>query len=816
MLKLYPAHLINGITVYEDDDPHSPAFYVMPDEPDFRRDANGNPLMKFIKYLTPVNRTDGSQGGGFLIFDSQFVLSQDTIKSLQKPCADILASRFIPAPGVDPAVAAQQQLQSLQNQTEANNQALANGGGGNAALTTPPPTAPAGTIGLVDGHRNPIAPQISLPNFSSGTASLVLLDSGGALVSKIESAGKPSLLGSMICSFTAELTPEGAAVVEQAMSGGGGVVQIAYNLSYWGSLPSITGHVWFNSMKFASFYQKIDNTQTGDWWSGYTDTEKETMRNNFVSSQSGGVEFDFTGSQSTDPSAQKLKNDLVDWGWQQLSAATASVLGQSSSGSSNANAQSGSGDGSSSGTSSVSGGVTGANTGSELGQDTSNDGKDHVTRDEQSSSLYSFDETYKERDSILFSTTQQGTLPNPSAAQFAKCKATINADDPFFQQIHATLHVNADFAKFLIDSVDVNCVYSKMTPNTVAGMHFTKPDDLLKFDSNTNNGDKTYSYAYAVNFEDQSAPYAAPAVATNSPVVTIDVGAMGILYVNMTVSNVDFAAVSSVQVAITYPDTDPTGASVKREYSLTSTQRTATMVVIMLKPITKKYSYQFTYVMADGTQVIRPWATDNTQELFINSPFESRTYSFVAEGDFLNDIDNIFLRMTYTDAANNYTQSTDYVFNAAKPNLDWKFPAIAKSYGAMSYSGVVTHKNHTTENIPQTVATGTLVTFGPPNQAVITVTPDTSLIDFTQVKLIKLEFVYADPANNINLASEIVVKQTGSTPASWTFYVRDPTKKAYTYTPTYFVAAPGAAPHQVTGDPVTTTDTDLVLMMPSS
>ena len=308
MLKLYPSHLINGVTVYEDDDPNSPDFYVMPDQPDFRRDANGNPILKFIKYLLPVNRPDGSVGGGFLIFDSQFALSAATVKGLQDPCAAILAARLIPAPGVDPAQAQRDQLQQIAHQTDIDNVSGAN------TQVTSPPAAPVGTIGLVDSHQNPIPPQISMPTFTGGTASLVLLDSGGALVTKIESAGKPSLLGSMICSFTAELSPEGAAVVQQAMSGGGGVVQIAYDLSYWGALPAITGHVWFDSMKFASFYQTIVKSTSGHWWSGYTTTETEKMRNDFQASQSGGVEFDFTGDMSSDPAAQKLKTDLVKLG----------------------------------------------------------------------------------------------------------------------------------------------------------------------------------------------------------------------------------------------------------------------------------------------------------------------------------------------------------------------------------------------------------------------------------------------------------------------------------------------------------------------
>jgi hypothetical protein len=374
--------------------------------------------------------------------------------------------------------------------------------------------------------------------------------------------------------------------------------------------------------------------------------------------------------------------------------------------------------------------------------------------------------------------------------------------------------VNADFAKFQIQSVDVTAQYNKINPPTIAGMHFTKPDDVLKFDSNTNNGNMEYSYQVSVNYLDQSAPYVSPPYTTKNPVVTMDVGTMGVLYVNLTVSNVDFKAIPQVVVAVKYPDTDPTGAAISRQFSFDVNNKTASMVVALLKPVTQMYSYQITYVMADGTQMVKDWQHDNTQQLFINSPFAPRMVSFLSEGDFTNQIDNIFLRMTYTDTANNYSQTSEYTFTSQNRSHDWTFPAVTGSQGALSYSGVITYKDHTTENIADTPPSASnLITFGPPNEAIVTVTPDAALLDFTKVKLVQVNFTYSDPPNNVSYQQEIVVKQTGNTPANWTFYAKDKTKLAYSYTASYFMAT---NPPTVTKQgPTTSTDTDLVLMMPA-
>ncbi len=752
MLSLYPAHLIAGLTIYEDDS-RPAVFYAMPSEPGFRIDPKTNkPVLNFIKYLMPVDRPDGSKGGGFLIFDSVFVIPPDQMKAAQQELDKLVQSR-----------------------------------------------------GIKDAQGNPVSAEISMPSFTKGTAALTLLDSGGALVTKIESAGKPSLLGSMICSFTAELSPEGAAVVEGAMQGKGGVVQIAYDLTYTAALPPVTGTVWFDAVKFASFHQTID--KSGGSWDSGDNTEQEKMREAFVSADCGGVSFDFTGLPTGDSTVQKLHDDLVNWGWQQLNTAVQSVMAAS-----NATSSSGgtSGDGSSSSSSGA--GVTGSSVGSDLGQNRGDDGMEHVSRDETSFASFSFYEHYNERDSIAYETVQQGTLPN--VANFEQYAETINANDPFFAQIHATMQCNADFQTFNIVSVDVNCQYTKSNPPTVAGFTFKKPDDVLKFDSDTVSGDMHYQYQFNVNYADQSKAYASPVYTTQNQVTTLDVGTMGVLYVNLTVSNVDWTTVKQVQVALQYPDTDPSGAAISREFAFDQNTRTATLVVVILKPVDKQYTYTVTYVLTDGTQVVTAPKQDNTQQLFINNIFIPKTVTFISEGDFANSIDNIFLRMTYTDATNKYTQSSEYQFSAANRTHDWTFLMIPAANGQVSYSGVVSYKNQTQENIPDTPATGTLVTFGPPDQTIVTVTPDTALLDFTQIKLVQIEFQYSDPANNIALQQEIVLKSTGATPPSWTFYTKDPTKVAYTYTATYYMAT--NPPAVIKQAPASSTDTDLVLNPPAS
>lgn len=76
-----------------------------------------------------------------------------------------------------------------------------------------------------------------------------------------------------------------------------------------------------------------------------------------------------------------------------------------------------------------------------------------------------------------------------------------------------------------------------------------------------------------------------------------------------------------------------------------------------------------------------------------------------------------------------------------------------------------------------------------------------------------MNFEYSDPANNIDVKQEIVVKPQSVTPSSWTFYARDPNKTAYTYQTTYYLAT--TPPSVVKQATASSSDTDLVLMMPT-
>jgi hypothetical protein len=254
MLKWDQPQMIEGVTVYGDHASIN-TFYVFPDSPRYRIDPKtGLPVFRFLKYRNPVDRAGGKKGGGFIIFDVEFVVDQDTLNKVTAKLQEQLDQRYkniVPKPQV----------------------------------------------------------QIGQISYLRGASNLQVLDSGGGLVQKIQNPGAPSLYGHMITPFTVELSDLGAPLAEQALQGSGGIVQVIYDLWTPVRLPDMTVTAWLNASKSMSFYQQVDI----DWNFWGDDSYRETIRQTFVSSEFGGVNID--PGTVTD---QKVVNAVRDWGFQQL------------------------------------------------------------------------------------------------------------------------------------------------------------------------------------------------------------------------------------------------------------------------------------------------------------------------------------------------------------------------------------------------------------------------------------------------------------------------------------------------------------------
>ena len=721
---------IEGLTVFGDDS-SSNVFYVMPDQPRYYIDpATKKPVMKLVKYKNPVVKPDGSKGGGFFVFASEFVVADATLQKIQSALDS-----------------------SLSGQRDSRGQAV------KAVVKAIP--------------------------FTSAKASVTLMDTSGQFVTKIDSTNNPSLLGAMRCSFSAELTAEGATLMEATLKGSGGVVTIAYDLMFPAALPPMTGKVVFDAVKSYSFVQSIDKSGAsrflGLWDIGSNTNEVTKLREQFTSASAGSVDLELGNLGYLDAATQKTVHDEIsNWAWGQVDDAVKETVLPA---------------------------IAAAT-------DRGDDGMDHISKTQTELETASFVRTLSERLGQSFPAFPNGVLPNlkDMGFNFNDFYSEVDLDDPFFKTIDTPIHVEADFARFNIDSVTVHCEYDKVKPPIPKDFIFKSPDDIGEFLSETANGDMSFNYSFAVNYKDSSIPYKAGPIATNSTCLVILGSDLGVLHLDLLVGVVDFTKVTQIQVAVKYPDTDASGKAVGETFIFDTNNKSAQWTAPIMKPVTKTCQYQATFILPDGSHMVGAWTNVAPGTLIIDSPLVPTTYSFLAEGDFSATIDNIFLKMAYDDPSNKMHQESDFTFTTQNKEKDWVVSTVSGGKGQVTYSGVISYKDHTTENIGPVNTTNALITFGPPNQVIISVQPDVTLIDFTAVKLIKVDFEYTDPAHQLDLKKEMLLKP-GVAPDTWTIYARDPKVTSYTWTQTFYMGT--TPPTVVHVPPATISDTSPVLMMPS-
>lgn len=239
---------VEGVTVFGDSELFN-VFFVLPQQPRYRLNAQGQPSFGFYKYRYAVDRPDGKKGGGFLLFDIEFVVDPTVLNQVKLKLAEQVAD-------------------------EARRRNM-----------TPVPSVVIGEI-----------------TYTKGTSELLYAE--GLVTKVIPNNSKPSLFGNNVCTFALELPPEGATFFEQAMQGQGGAVSIRYDLWFWARLPAMTVSGTFHASKFYSFYQTIDT----DWNLWSEDSYRETIRE-----QTHSSEWEFIDINPGGVTDQKIIGQVRDW-----------------------------------------------------------------------------------------------------------------------------------------------------------------------------------------------------------------------------------------------------------------------------------------------------------------------------------------------------------------------------------------------------------------------------------------------------------------------------------------------------------------------
>ncbi len=752
MLKLLSQFkVIEGYTAFHDDE--SPyKFYVLPAAARFRINAeNGRPVFQFLKYKNPMPRPPKkpgdlpSSGGGFVIFDVELAIDESKMPKIM----EALQARVPQAPG---------------------------------------------------GAKPPIviAPLTPL----SGSVSLVLLDApapgqeGGRFVEKVHAAAAPTLYGSFVTPFTAELSQEGATLLEKALQGGGATAQVSYNLMVPVRLPDATVNVWFSASKFASFQQSIEV----DWDACGDDEYRENIRETFQQSDAGGVHVEIGGGVALpEKEMNDLRKELRSWGFATLEdAVKRMILGDIP----------------------------------PVPEDKRKlpDGIEKAYRNFTVSKSASFSRSYREGMVFQKDLGPKAGLPNitemkdknGNAFKWADFAKTVDLDDPFFRSLAVRVAVGADFKNLPIDTIEVKLKYKTDNDTKIAEFIFDEakvraegsaiskdPSGDMAFTPMLSNNSRDYEFEYEVSYKGSSKTLKVPAQKVNDPILKINVDDTGIFAVDVAAGDIDFDEVKSASVSVAYDDVEAGVSPVAQTVTLTKEAKEAKIQALIFKPRTTPYKYRVKYKINSGREYEVDWKPEQSRRLFVNDPFSAqKTINVRSVGDLEARIANIQVDLEYADDAAAYRQTQSVNLSKATPFFDWNVPVIDETRGAVSYSAKVFLKNGTVLEIPKTEAKTPTILVGTP---VIRVSVMPDLLDWDKLKLVKVTMRYKDQANAIDESDDLVFKKSETAGKEWILDIADRAKKEYEWEATYFLAD-GT---QKKGAVTKSTDETLLLEMPT-
>src|SRR6059058_2976213 len=87
-----------SVTIYGDDEQPN-KYYLMANIPRFRLNDDGKPAFAFYQYRNPIDRADGSKGGGLLVCDVEFVVAPEIKQVIVAKLTEQLKAKY---PTVNP------------------------------------------------------------------------------------------------------------------------------------------------------------------------------------------------------------------------------------------------------------------------------------------------------------------------------------------------------------------------------------------------------------------------------------------------------------------------------------------------------------------------------------------------------------------------------------------------------------------------------------------------------------------------------------------------------------------------------------------
>jgi hypothetical protein len=728
-------------TVYADSEDET-MFYAIPNLPRLRWIDDNTPAFTFLKFAEAVhsgNTPDPGQnslGGGYVQFDCELSLTPDQNKTITN---------------------------DMQAVTDKSRRAR---GLNTVPITIAPPTwHDSDKVGVM---------LISFPEKPDGSG----------FIDHIAASGKPSMLGSNVATFAAELSQRGAALLWQAFQMAVMPVSVVYRLEVMAQIPTVSMHVWLHASQLHQFSEQvnkdIDSSVWGDDDKQYTDNMQEIFSKYAV----GGVDvtgFDPGSGVSSSDDFAKLKKDMEEQGWAMMEQTLQDDMKDKFA-------------------------PTAAQNRGAAG-DFKNTVRDYLEAFSQDLDVY-----FKDKDVIPWPMNPQGSLQGvltqphngkiPNKADLFK---EISLDDDFFKLLQLRIHCNCDFDKDPIDSVLVHIVYG----SNVFDYRLTasSPDTTFRAYIDKSLG-KNWSYSYTVNYKGTDKTLKAGPFNGSGDALVINVADMGYLKLLVTAGQFNWEVIDFAQVRIKYSDSANNVPEQEDVIPLSAKSPSQPYSRMIYAPVTQPYQYAIDLFFKNEQRTTVAGLSSRDTSLTISDVFGSRlAVTLLPAGNF-DQISHVVVDMDYEDPAHQYAQQNTYQFTSLNDKNLWVVPVWANGPTSYRYRTSIAYKDgHTVQGDWTPVSGSGTLNIGDVFAKTLNVSFRTDLVDWTKVRLIKVSVHYTDQVNQIDESDDLIFTQSKQGAQTWTLPIKDASKAAYQYTTTFF----NTDSTQVTLTPVNTSENTILL-----
>lgn len=627
MLLIPSIERVGKVTVYADDTLFY-RFYPVADAPRLRTDDTGDPVFLLLSYaLSDEDRAanpDLPSGGGYLSFDTSFEPTETELTAVRD--------------ALTPRVAAEWNR-------------LRTG--------TPQEQAQPG----VAGTSEPPAIELASPTWTEGVVSMDAPRDAQLIEARVAES-EPSLLSGNIASFSMDLTPAGAAFMEQTLLADDEAadetpIQIAYDLRFWARLPPARIHLEVNAERMYKYIEEQFRGRHVEVCTGYDYSNANVDTESLTLSGAVTVQIDTGSGSLPEEVIAELRAYAFDLVKQLVQHSFFSLEGGGEAAPAPQRAA---------------------------------DGRPVITPlrhrmlgrrklvrkqiDQQTMSI----KLDLEQSSVVPWTvfprgTLQTLLPGDQAARRRHVRK-LRLDDPFFATIETAIEVFAEYS--LIDHVEVELAYE--TTDERGHPHAT--GTILSFrDRNPQiwrtavvGGIRDYRWRQRSVLVGGRVGAFSEWTVTHSPRVPISIEAPGMLEVEVVSGAIDYERlVRSVQVTLAYEDAS---ADVRREeaVAILNVQKPSTIYMrridaMQTRPVMAKVRFD---LQSGDVIESAEWMPVQGRQLVVNQPSEAvLEVSLLPSGNGWADVVAVLVDLAYEDHANDVSIRDTFTLKSLDAFATW-------------------------------------------------------------------------------------------------------------------------------------------------